>query len=290
MSTSPLETVEDGIASYLLEIGNIPMLTRDEEIALAKRIEQGDKNAIDTMVAANLRLVVSVAKRYKDTGLTLLDLCQEGNIGLMRAAKRYKWQSGNAFSTYATWWIRQAITRAIADKGRTVRLPVYVNCLRQKIRRARAEYSEDHGGELPDIDTLSLLVGVSPRRIADADSMYETETVSLDKAINEEDDDSNLKMFIPDSDWGEPEQLLSDYGEDVHALFKQANLSPRERLVIDLRFGFIGQQSRTLEEVARHIHVTRERVRQIEVGAMTKLRCAATTLRRKGVLPEKIAI
>jgi RNA polymerase primary sigma factor len=289
MSTSLLETVEDGIASYLLEIGSIPMLTRDEEVALAKRIEQGDKDAFDMMVSANLRLVVSVAKRYKDTGLTLLDLCQEGNIGLMRAATRYKWASGNAFSTYATWWIRQAITRAIADKGRTVRLPVYVACLRQKIRRARAEYSEDHGGEYPDIETLSLLIGVSIRRIIDADSMYETETVSLDKAIKD-DDDSNLKMFLPDSDWGEPEQVLSDYGDDVHALFKQAKLSERERLVIDLRFGFIGQQSRTLEEVARHIHVTRERVRQIEVGAMTKLRCAATTLRRKGVLPEKIAI
>jgi RNA polymerase primary sigma factor len=267
----------------------IPMLTREEEIALAKRIEQGDRAAFDRMVSANLRLVVSIAKRYKDKGLSLMDLCQEGNIGLMRAAKRYEWQSGNAFSTYATWWIRQAITRAIADKGRTVRLPVYVTCLRQRIKRARAEYAADHHGKLPDLDTLSLIMDVSKKRIMDSDSAFETDTVSLDATINEDDDDG-LKMFIADGDWADPEQIVGDCKEDVRAILKQANLSPRERHVIDLRFGLADQQSRTLEEVAKRIGVTRERVRQIEVVALTKLRCAATTLRRKGMLPEKIAI
>jgi RNA polymerase primary sigma factor len=260
----------DAVMTYLREIGRVPMITHDREIELAKRIEDGDHEAMKQFILANLRLVVSIAKRYVGRGLTLLDLIQEGNIGLIRAVQRYDWRRGHRFSTHATWWIRQAISRAVADKGRTIRLPVYVNTALNRIRRERQRLIQELGRE-PTEEELAAASGLEPGRMVELLSAPGA-PISLGLPVGE-DDEQELGDILPDTDSASPEdvattQTLKDEVQRVLA----AHLTPREQLVLQLRFGLNNQQPHPLEQVGRELGITRERVRQIEAGALAKLR------------------
>src|SRR5579884_1592711 len=260
----------DAITAYLREIGRVPMLSHAQEIELAKRIEAGDKDAVQQFVLANLRLVVSIAKRYVGRGLSLLDLIQEGNIGLMRAVQRYDWRRGHRFSTHATWWIRQAISRAVADKGRTIRLPVYVNTALNRIRRERQRLIQELGRE-PSEQELAEATGLDPVRMLELQSAPGA-PVSLELPVGE-DEEQELGDVLADNESASPEdqattQTLKD--EVKHVL--ESVLTPREQLVLQLRFGLGNGQAHPLEQVGRELGITRERVRQIEAGALAKLR------------------
>src|SRR6266566_4060637 len=242
----------DAVMTYLREIGRVPMITHEREIELAQRIEMGDREAMKQFILANLRLVVSIAKRYVGRGLTLLDLIQEGNIGLIRAVQRYDWRRGHRFSTHATWWIRQAISRAVADKGRTIRLPVYVNTALNRIRRERQRLLQELGRE-PTEQELADATGLDP-----------------------------LRMIELQSAPGAPVSLELPVGEDEEQRVLESVLTPRERLVLQLRFGLGNGQAHPLEQVGRELGITRERVRQIEAGALAKLRQPPVLERLRG--------
>ena len=270
----------DAVMTYLREIGRVPMITHEREVELAKRIEGGDRDAMKQFILANLRLVVSIAKRYVGRGLTLLDLIQEGNIGLIRAVQRYDWRRGHRFSTHATWWIRQAISRAVADKGRTIRLPVYVNTALNRIRRERQRLIQELGRE-PSEQELAEATGLDPVRMLELQSAPGA-PVSLELPVGE-DEEQELGDVLADNESASPEdqattQTLKD--EVQHVL--ESVLTPREQLVLQLRFGLGNGQAHPLEQVGRELGITRERVRQIEAGALAKLRQPPVLERLRG--------
>ncbi len=268
-----LTTLEEGYLSdpvrmYLREIGRISLLTYEDEVTLAKRVEKNDKRARERLINANLRLVVSIAKKYVNRGLTLLDLIEEGNIGLMRAVEKYDWKRGYKFSTYATWWIRQAITRAIADQARTIRIPVHMVETINKFNRISRRLMQELGREaIPEEVAKEMEIGVDKVREIIRVSQ---EPASLEAPVGEEED-SRLGDFIQDASASPTDQatqaLLKDHIREV-----LETLSPREAKVLEYRFGLEDGKQRTLEEVGKEFGVTRERIRQIEAKAIRKLR------------------
>jgi RNA polymerase primary sigma factor len=270
----------DAVMTYLREIGRVPMITHEREIELAKRIEQGDRDAMKQFVLANLRLVVSIAKRYVGRGLTLLDLIQEGNIGLIRAVQRYDWRRGHRFSTHATWWIRQAISRAVADKGRTIRLPVYVNTALNRIRRERQRLLQELGRE-PTEQELAEATGLDPIRMIELQSAPGA-PVSLELPVGE-DEEQELGDVLADTESASPEDIATTQTlkDEVQRVLESV-LTPREQLVLQLRFGLGNGQAHPLEQVGRELGITRERVRQIEAGALAKLRQPPVLERLRG--------
>ena len=261
----------DAITAYLREIGRVPMLSHAQEIELAKRIEAGDKEAVQQFVLANLRLVVSIAKRYVGRGLSLLDLIQEGNIGLMRAVQRYDWRRGHRFSTHATWWIRQAISRAVADKGRAIRLPVYVNTALNRVRREKQRLVQEMGREPSEFELADAL-GMDVERLHELEAAPGP-PISLELPVGE-DEEQELGDVLADEASTSPEEAATTrtMKQEVQDVLEDV-LTPRERLVLQLRFG-LGNTGHTfpLEQVGRQLGITRERVRQIEAGALAKLR------------------
>jgi RNA polymerase primary sigma factor len=270
----------DAVMTYLREIGRVPMITHEREIELAKRIEAGDREAMKQFILANLRLVVSIAKRYVGRGLTLLDLIQEGNIGLIRAVQRYDWRRGHRFSTHATWWIRQAISRAVADKGRTIRLPVYVNTALNRIRRERQRLLQELGREPTELE-LAEATGLDPIRMVELQSAPGA-PVSLELPVGE-DEEQELGDVLADTESASPEDIATTQTlkDEVQRVLESV-LTPRERLVLQLRFGLGNSQAHPLEQVGRELGITRERVRQIEAGALAKLRQPPVLERLKG--------
>jgi len=270
----------DAVMTYLREIGRVPMITHEREIELAQRIEQGDRDAMKQFILANLRLVVSIAKRYVGRGLTLLDLIQEGNIGLIRAVQRYDWRRGHRFSTHATWWIRQAISRAVADKGRTIRLPVYVNTALNRIRRERQRLLQELGRE-PTEQELADATGLDPVRMVELQSAPGA-PVSLELPVGE-DEEQELGDVLADTESASPEEIATTQTlkDEVQRVLESV-LTPRERLVLQLRFGLGNAQAHPLEQVGRELGITRERVRQIEAGALAKLRQPPVLERLRG--------
>lgn len=260
--------LSDPVRMYLREIGRVSLLTYDEEVSLAKRVEKADRKAREKLINANLRLVVSIAKKYVNRGLTLLDLIEEGNIGLMRAVAKYDWRRGYKFSTYATWWIRQAITRAIADQARTIRIPVHMVETINKFNRVSRKLMQELGRE-PTPEEVALEMEVPPEKVREIIKVSQ-EPASLEAPVGEEED-SRLGDFIQDASAGPTDQatqaLLKD---DIREML--ATLSPREAKVLEYRFGLEDGKQRTLEEVGREFGVTRERIRQIEAKAIRKLR------------------
>ena len=260
---------DDPVRMYLKEIGKVPLLTPEEEGALAQRMADGDESAKKRMAEANLRLVVSIAKRYVGRGMLFLDLIQEGNLGLIKAVEKFDHTKGYKFSTYATWWIRQAITRAIADQARTIRIPVHmVETINKTIRVSRQLLQEL--GHDPSAEEIAAEMGMPVDKVRDILKIAQ-EPVSLETPIGEEED-SHLGDFIPDEEASEPSEaasfsLLREQLEEV-----LDTLAPREKKVLELRFGIVDGRTRTLEEVGKEFNVTRERIRQIEAKALRKLR------------------
>ncbi len=263
-------TEVDAITAYLREIGRVPMLSHAQEIDLAQRIEAGDKTAVQQFVLANLRLVVSIAKRYVGRGLSLLDLIQEGNIGLMRAVQRYDWRRGHRFSTHATWWIRQAISRAVADKGRAIRLPVYVNTALNRVRRERQRLVQELGRD-PTEQELADALEMGVERLHELEAAPGT-PISLELPVGE-DEEQELGDVLADETSTSPEEVATTrtMKQEVQEVLEDV-LTPRERLVLQLRFGLGNGHTYPLEQVGRQLGITRERVRQIEAGALAKLR------------------
>lgn len=260
--------LSDPVRMYLREIGRVSLLTYDEEVSLAKRVERSDRRARERLINANLRLVVSIAKKYVNRGLTLLDLIEEGNIGLMRAVEKYDWRRGYKFSTYATWWIRQAITRAIADQARTIRIPVHMVETINKFNRISRRLMQEFGRE-PTPEEVAVEMEIEPSKVREIIKVSQ-EPASLEAPVGEEED-SRLGDFIQDVGASPTDQatqaLLKDHIREV-----LSSLSPREAKVLEYRFGLEDGKQRTLEEVGREFGVTRERIRQIEAKAIRKLR------------------
>ena len=261
--------IDDPVRMYLREIGKIPLLTYDEELDLAKRILEGDEEAKQKLAESNLRLVVSIAKKYVGRGMMFLDLIQEGNMGLIKAVEKFDYTKGYKFSTYATWWIRQAITRAIADQARTIRIPVHMVETINKLIRTSRHLLQQNGRE-PTVEELSKEMEMPVDKVVEIQKIAQ-DPVSLETPIGEEDD-SHLGDFIQDDDSPAPQDsaaytLLREQLEEV-----MNTLTPREAKVLKLRFGLEDGKARTLEEVGREFMVTRERIRQIEAKALRKLR------------------
>ena len=262
-------STEDPVRMYLKEIGNVPLLTSEEEVELARRVEQGDEEAKRKLTEANLRLVVSIAKKYVGRGMPFLDLIQEGNMGLMKAVDKFDYTKGYKFSTYATWWIRQAITRGIADTGRTIRVPVHmVETINKTLRMTRSLLQEL--GREPTPEEVAQQLGVPVSKVREV-LKISRDPVSLDTPIGEEDD-SHLGDFIEDDSAQSPADsaAFSMLREELDNAL--ASLTDREQQVVRLRFGLEDGRQRTLEEVGREFNVTRERIRQIEAKALRKLR------------------
>ena len=259
----------DPVRMYLKEIGKVPLLTAEEEVALAKRIERHDMDAKCRLIEANLRLVVSIAKRYVGRGMLFLDLIQEGNLGLIRAVEKFDYRKGYKFSTYATWWIRQAITRAIADQARTIRIPVHMVETINKLIRVQRQLLQEMNCE-PTPEQIAQEMGTTPQKVREILKISQ-EPVSLETPIGEEED-SQLGDFIEDEDATMPVEAVSEImqKEELNAVLNQ--LTHRERKVVELRFGLKGEHPRTLEEVGQKFGVTRERIRQIEAKTLAKLK------------------
>ena len=262
-------TINDPVRMYLKEIGKISLLSLDEETELSKRIAEGDETAKNRLAESNLRLVVSIAKRYVGRGMLFLDLIQEGNIGLMKAVEKFDAEKGYKFSTYATWWIRQAITRAIADQARTIRVPVHMVETINKLSRYQRQLTLELNRE-PTDEELAKKMGMSPDKVREVIKISQ-DPVSLETPIGEEDD-SHLGDFIKDESSLSPEEYATNeiLKEEIKSVL--ATLQPREQQVLELRFGLIDGTSYTLEEVGKRFNVTRERIRQIEAKALRKLR------------------
>jgi RNA polymerase primary sigma factor len=258
----------DSLRLYLRSIGRVPLLNAEAEVALAKRIERGDCAAKQHMVEANLRLVVSIAKGYVGRGLTLLDLIQEGSLGLIRAVEKFDYRRGYKFSTYATWWIRQAVTRSLADKGRTIRIPVHMVERLNKLIHTERRLIQQLGRE-PSAEELAAELECSVREVRDVMRVAQ-QPVSLEKPIGEEDD-SSLADFVEDVSAESPFEIASEALRRENIMRVLATLPCRERDVIEMRYGIVGGRARTLEEVGRAFNITRERVRQIENRTLKKL-------------------
>ena len=274
-------STEDPVRMYLKEIGNVPLLSGEEEVELAKRVEQGDEEAKKKLTEANLRLVVSIAKKYVGRGMPFLDLIQEGNMGLMKAVDKFDYTKGYKFSTYATWWIRQAITRGIADTGRTIRVPVHmVETINKTLRMTRTLLQEL--GREPTPEEVAARLNVPVARVREV-LKISRDPVSLDTPIGEEED-SHLGDFIEDDTALSPSDsaAFSMLREELKSALE--SLTDRERQVIELRFGLLDGRARTLEEVGKEFNVTRERIRQIEAKALRKLRHPSRSKRLKDFL------
>jgi RNA polymerase primary sigma factor len=278
----PPDPTLDALQLLLDGIAKTRLLTADEEVMLAKRIERGDLDAKDRMIEANMRLVVSIAKRYRNQGLPFLDLIQEGSIGLVRAVEKFDYRKGFKFSTYATWWIRQAISRAIADKSRTIRIPIHINAVLQKLDGAQRKL-EANGDRDVSVEEIAAFAGIDPDE-ADVIMRAAQVPVSLEKPVGDDGDAAELGHLIPD------EAAVSPYDAALDTMTKHAlqealeNLSYRERRILELRYGLDGESPRTLDQVGKVFNLTRERTRQIEEHAIRKLaslaeaqalRCAA---------------
>src|SRR5215471_16777195 len=258
----------DSLRLYLREIGKVSLLTADQEVSLAKRIERGDMAAKQQMIEANLRLVVSIAKSYLGRGLSFLDLIQEGSLGLIRAVEKFDYRKGYKFSTYATWWIRQAVTRAIADKGRTIRIPVHMVEKLNKVVHVERQLVQQLGRE-PTPDEIALELETTVREVRDVLRMAQ-QPISLEKPIGEEEE-SELGDFVEDQTAESPFELAAEHLRRENLRRALAALPEREREVIEMRFGLTGERPYTLEEVGRAFNVTRERIRQIENHTLKKL-------------------
>ncbi len=273
--------IDDPVKVYLKEIGRVPLLSPDEEVTLAVRIAEGDESAKKRLSEANLRLVVSIAKRYLGRGMQFLDLIQEGNLGLIKAVEKFDYTKGFKFSTYATWWIRQAITRAIADQARTIRIPVHMVETINKVKKISSQLLHTNGHE-PTAEEISDELDMPVDKVREIMRVAQ-EPVSLETPIGEEED-SHLGDFIPDDDAPAPQDAAS------HTLLKEQlsevldTLTPREEKVLRLRFGLEDGRSRTLEEVGKEFNVTRERIRQIEAKALRKLRHPSRSKKLKDFL------
>ena len=287
ISSEEIERMQEGLAiddpvrMYLKEIGKVPLLDPEEEVVLAEKMMQGDERAKNKIVEANLRLVVSIAKKHVGKGMQFLDLIQEGNLGLMKAVDKFDYAKGFKFSTYATWWIRQAITRAIADQARTVRIPVHMVETIHKVSRVSRQLLQELGRE-PSSEEIAEVIGMTPEKVRDT-LKYALEPVSLETPIGEEED-SHLGDFIPDEDSPAPSDAAS------YTLLKEQlnevlhTLTPREEQVLKLRFGLLDGRTRTLEEVGKEFDITRERIRQIEAKALRKLRHPSRSKRLRDYL------
>jgi len=274
-------SLKDPIKMYLKEIGKISLLTPSRERELARRAQKGEPKAKEELITANLRLVVSIAKRYIGRGLTFLDLIQEGNIGLIKAVEKFDWKKGYKFSTYATWWIRQAITRAIADQARTIRVPVHMVETINKLNKVIREHLQDFG-EYPTIEELGKLTGKTPEKIEEILAASK-ETVSLESPISG-DEESTMGDFIHDDSMEQPEEAAMKMllREQIDQILD--TLSPREAMVLKMRYGLLDGKTKTLEEVGQFFNVTRERIRQIEVKALRKLRHPSRSKQLKALL------
>ena len=275
--------LDDPVKAYLKEIGRVPLLTMEQELALARAAQAGDADARRKLSEANLRLVVSVAKRYAGRGLPFLDLIQEGNLGLMKAAEKFEPDRGFKFSTYATWWIRQSITRAIADQGRTIRIPVHLVESINRVKKTAGELLRRTGRE-PTAEEIAAQLDMEPARVRELIQLAQ-DPISLETPVGEEED-AHLEDFIQDDEAGVPadeagRQLLR---RELMNVLK--SLTPREERVIALRFGLEDGRARTLEELGREFNVTRERVRQIEAKALRKLRHPSRAKRLRDYLDE----
>jgi len=273
--------VDDPVRMYLKEIGKVSLLTAEEEVELAKKIEEGDESAKKRLAEANLRLVVSIAKRYVGRGMSFLDLIQEGNLGLIKAVEKFNYEKGFKFSTYATWWIRQAITRAIADQARTIRIPVHMVETINKVSRTSRQLLQELGRE-PLPEEIAEVMGVSAERVREVMKISQ-DPVSLEAPIGEEED-SHLGDFIQDDQVAMPadaatQTVLKEQLEEV-----LETLTEREQKVLKLRFGLEDGRARTLEEVGKEFDVTRERIRQIEAKALRKLRHPSRSKKLKDYL------
>ena len=273
--------IDDHVRMYLKEIGKVALLSGDEEIELAKRIENGDEEAKRRLAEANLRLVVSIAKKYVGRGMLFLDLIQEGNLGLLKAVEKFDYRKGYKFSTYATWWIRQAITRAIADQARTIRIPVHMVETINKLIRVSRQLLQELGRE-PTDDELAAEMQMPVEKVRETRKIAQ-EPVSLETPIGEEED-SHLGDFIPDDDIPAPADAaaFSLLKEQLNEVLN--TLNERERDVLRLRFGLVDGKARTLEEVGSQFNVTRERIRQIEAKALRKLRHPSRSKKLKDYL------
>ena len=273
--------VDDPVKVYLKEIGRVPLLSTEEELALSEKMAQGDQDAAKRLSEANLRLVVSIAKRYVGRGMQFLDLIQEGNLGLIKAVEKFDYTKGFKFSTYATWWIRQSITRAIADQARTIRIPVHMVETINKVKKVSSQLLHKNGHE-PTSEEIAKEIDMPVEKVSEIMRVSQ-EPVSLETPIGEEED-SHLGDFIPDDDTPAPAEAAS------YTLLKEqiskvlSTLTPREEKVLRLRFGLEDGRTRTLEEVGREFKVTRERIRQIEAKALRKLRHPSRSKRLKDFL------
>ena len=273
--------IDDPVRMYLKEIGKVPLLDAEKELEIAERMANGDEEAKQMLIEANLRLVVSIAKRYVGKGMFFLDLIQEGNLGLMKAVEKFDYTKGYKFSTYATWWIRQAITRAIADQARTIRIPVHMVETIHKVSRYQRQLLQELGHEATP-DEVAEKIGMSPEKVREIMKIAQ-DPVSLETPIGEEED-SHLGDFIPDDDSPAPQDAAS------YAMLREQikevlhTLTPREEHVLKLRYGLNDGRTHTLEEVGKEFNITRERIRQIEAKALRKLRHPSRSKRLKDFL------
>lgn len=273
--------IDDPVKMYLKDIGKVPLLSPEEEIELAKRMAEGDEEAKHRLSEANLRLVVSIAKRYVGRGLLFLDLIQEGNFGLMKAVEKFDYTKGFKFSTYSTWWIKQSITRAIADQARTIRIPVHMVETINKLTRVTRQLTQKLGRE-PSVEEIAKEMNITEEKVREIMKISQ-DTVSLDTPVGEEED-SNLGTFIQDENAISPQESAAQVMLKEQLLEVLNTLTPREQKVIMLRYGIEDGHSRTLEDVGKEFNVTRERIRQIEAKALKKLRQPSRSKKLKDFL------
>ena len=281
----PEQGAEDAVRMYLRSIGRVPLITREDEVRLAKRIEQNDMSAKNALIEANLRLVVSIAKRYSGRGLTLLDLIQEGNLGLIRAVEKFDWRRGFKFSTYATWWIRQAITRALADQSRTIRIPVHMVERMNRVARAKRSLMQQNNRE-PSFEEIAELVEMTPKKVEEILKLGQ-EPVSLEAPVGGgEEGEASLGDFISDDAGDRPLEVVANRIRDADLQQVLDSLPWRERRVIELRYGLGDKGPMTLEDIGHEVGVTRERVRQIESKTLAMLKSSGGADRLAGTADE----
>ena len=286
-AAEPEGGADDAVRSYLKSIGRVKLLTKEDEVRLAKRIEQNDMSAKNALIEANLRLVVSIAKRYTGRGLTLLDLIQEGNLGLIRAVEKFDWRRGFKFSTYATWWIRQGITRALADQSRTIRIPVHMVERMNRVQRVRRSLLQKNGRE-PTPEEIAVQVEMNPNQVEEILELGK-EPVSLETPVGSGEGDARLADFIEDDQHDAPLDVVSGRMRDADLEQALRTLQWRERRVLELRYGLSSEEPMTLEAIGSEVGVTRERVRQIESRTLAKLKNSREGKRLEDTTGEEIS-